>query len=279
MFNRRISLAVFLSLTCGAAFAGPLDDIRSKAQEIIQLSDSMSAPTPSGCLPPASPQDGLSGTVPIATGLNPGESAETQWVQQRAVYQRKMKNTPEGSVLFFGDSHIEAMSLSGFCNAEGFGISGESFRQLLYRLNEGGSANIIHRAGAVVILTGVNDLADPYNGGHANRAATVNIMIDRLAQWVTGKIIIIKIPPVDSAVLPETVATNPASSAVASVNAYYVTKFGSNPNARIVDANPVLAPNGSLLPQYHIGDGQHLSAAGYAVLKPLIRQALTSLGM
>lgn len=255
-------------------------NIRALVAQILVECDAIDAippaPPPPTTIPPA--LDCLAGTVPPATNQYSDEMAETAWLNLRNTYRTTMKNAPSGSIVLIGDSMIERMTAASISPyAVNLGISGESIRQLIYRINENdinNQPNLIHRAGAVVILTGVNDLSDPRNGTQANAAATVNFVYDRLAKWLTGKVIICKLIPVDSNVF----STPSNSAGIAPVNAWMDANFSNKPNVRIVDVNATLAPQGSLLPQYHV-DGQHLSAAGYDVLYAGINAAKTSLGL
>lgn len=253
-------------------------NIRNLISQILAECDVLDAtptppPAPSPTIPPA--LDCLAGTIPPATNQYADELSETAWLNLRATYRTTMKNAPSGSIVLIGDSMVERMSASAISPyAVNLGISGESIRQLIYRVNEtdiNNQPNLIHRAGAVVILTGVNDLSDPRNGTQANAAATVNFVYDRLKNWLTGKVIICKIIPVDQAVF----STPSNSAGIAPVNAWIDANFGNKPNVRIVDVNATLAPQGSLLPQYHV-DGQHLNSAGNEILQNAIKVALAS---
>ena len=253
------------------------DDIRGLCAQIIAKCDAIDATqNPTGPTAPA-PLDCLAGTVPPATGMYDDELYEAAWINKRAEYRTTMRDAPSGSILFLGDSMIERGDFSQVSPwAVNLGISGESSRQLQYRLNENdaaGQPNLIHRAGAAVILTGVNDLSDSRNGSPLNAAATVNIVMDRIVNWTSGKVVICKLVPVDTAVFP----TTPSIAAIASVNAHIDT-YASLPWVKIVDVNATLAPQGSLLPQYHV-DGQHLNESGYAVLYAAMRDALVQHGV
>lgn len=253
--------------------------IRNLVAQILTECDAIDAgSTPPPSTPPAI-IDCLAGTVPPATNMYSDELNEAAWIQKRATYRTTMKNAASGSIVCLGDSMIEYMNVANIsAKAVNLGISGESIRQLIYRVNEtdiDNQPNLIHRAGAVVILTGVNDLSDARNGTQANAAATVNFVYDRLSGWLTGKVVICKLIPVDSAIF--SIPSNTAG--IGAVNAWIDTEFGGRQGFAIVDVTATLAPNGSLLPQYHNGDGQHLNAAGNQVLQDAIKTKLTSLGV
>lgn len=221
--------------------------------------------------------DCLAGTIPPYTNMYDDELYEADWLNKRVSYRTVMKNSPSGSIVMIGDSMIERQNVTNISSkCVNFGISGESIRQILYRINENdidNQPNLIHRAGAVVILTGVNDLSDPRNGSPTNAAETVEFCYSRLKGWLTGNVIICKLIPVDSNVF-----SVPSNASISHVNSWIDANFSGLTNVRIVDVNSTLAPNGSLLPQYHV-DGQHLSSAGDLVLQDAIKQALISLGV
>ena len=246
-------------------------NIRNLVSQIIVECDILDAQAPAPSPAPITFVDCLAGIVPPATNMYADELAETAWLNARNTYRTTMKNAPNGSIVFIGDSMIERGNFSTISTrAVNLGISGESIRQLIYRINEAdinNQQNLIRRAGAVVILTGVNDLSDTRNGTPANAAATVNFVYDRLVNWASGKVILCKVIPVDS-----TVFSVPTNASIQLVNDR-IQSYATKPYVKIVDVGSTLAPNGTLLPQYHV-DGQHLSTAGYDVLKAVIKTKL-----
>jgi hypothetical protein len=136
--------------------------IRNLVAEILTECDVLDNATPSPTPPPAPVGiDCLAGTVPTATGLT---ANPPNWISLRNTFRTTMKNAPTGSILFIGDSQIANWDISLVTsNGVNLGISGESSRHLLARINEtdiDGNPNLIRRAGAVVIETFVNDLGD-----------------------------------------------------------------------------------------------------------------------
>lgn len=256
-------------------------NIRNMIAQIICELDAMDACTPTPA--PVTWQDNLAGTPYTNVSMFTDELNETDWLNKRAAYRTTMKNAASGSIQFIGDSMVERNNLAAIsAKAVNQGISGESIRQLAYRINETDSnnaPNLIHRAAAAVTMTGVNDLSDTRNGAPINRAQTVEIVYNNLKNWLTGKVVICKLIPVDASVF-----SNPTNESIKHVNDWIEANFGNKPGVKIVDVNATLAPvtaqypYGSLLPQYHV-DGQHLSAAGYEVLNAAIRARLQELGV
>lgn len=252
------------------------DSIISKANEIAALASSIASYVPPGGggggdpLAWPSPVDCL-GTLPSLPGMMDPETYH--YYASNTYSSRRATNTPDGSVLFYGDSITEAMAVNDITPfGVNMGIGGQYMRGLLNGINTGAN-DPIHRAGACVVCIGVNDLGSSYYASKQNAADTVVWMWEnQLAPAMTGKWVVVKILPVDTALNPSVL-----NSQIVTVNTYLQNKFQNNTNVRLVDVNATLAPSGVLLSQYHIGDGLHLNGAGYAVLKPAIKSALDSL--
>jgi lysophospholipase L1-like esterase len=266
---------LFLLIFSFPAYADTQSDVLQKTSDIRALLDDIDAfdyscgvtPPPSGTV-----YDCLAGTYLGGVNMYSDEASETTWLNKRSTYRTTMASEPDGSLLLIGDSMIEYGDFTALGSHLNLGIAGESARQLYNRLDENdvnGNPNYIHRAGGLVILTAVNDLSDPRNGSEANTAATMAYIFERMNSWLTGKVVIVKLVKVDSAI-----HSVPSENEIDLVNAEIDNAFGNNPAVTIIDLNPIVAPQGSLLPQYHNGDGQHLSQAGYDILIQAIQGAL-----
>lgn len=200
-----------------------------------------------------------------------GEQDLNYYQGRRVYFDRQAMTIPNGSVLFFGDSHFDGLCVTDVHPAAvNFGIGGDTWRGLLNRINSGGSSNPIHRAGAGVLMMGVNDIG--WEG--SNYVGNIQYMIDLLASWLTGRWVICKIMPID-----ETRFSSPVTNAkIDSINSYLQAKFMSRSGFAIVDAKADLAPSGSLMPQLSI-DGIHLNATGYSILIPKIAAAIAATGV
>lgn len=281
-----IILLLCISILSGTAFAGEKEDILAKIGELETMVSEATFSCEEEEEPPHTPV--IATAVNCLNGTNPAwnsgnmysdELNETAWLNARTTFRTTMANAPSGSIMLLGDSmlaNIRAAEISPF--AVNLGISGESIRQALYRINDvdiNNAPNLIHRAGAVVILTGINDGSDSRNGSQTNAADTVKIIYDKMSGWLTGKVVIVKLVKLNTSVF-----TTPSNTDfVDRVNTWIDTEFGSRSGFVIVDVNPIVAPSGSLLPMYST-DGQHLNTtAGKEVLEGAIRDGLDTLGL
>lgn len=183
--------------------------------------------------------------------------------------------------MFFGDSLIQAMPIS---LASPFGVNlgygGSSMRRMFHHMKRAPYLAALGRAGAGVVLIGANDIGNVgYYGSRATAAETVvNPMFSSfLKNWITGPWVIIKPLPGDARVSGFPSDYNTAMDIVGDG---IDTAFAGVSNVAVVDAWATLVDSsGNLATANHIGDGQHLSKAGYAILCPLIASALASLGV
>lgn len=228
-------------------------------------------------LPPA--VDCLAGTIPnLPSGLltaNP-----PNWTELRNTFRTTMKNAPSGSILFIGDSQIATFDTS-LVTPFGvkLGISGESSRHALWRLNEtdiDGQPNLIHRCGAAVIETFVNDLGDSASYGSSVIAndTIIPYMLAWLAPWVSGKTVIM----CPTKVGQRSPAFWTSNTAIETLNTAIKAKFAGRSDVRVVDINPIIAPNGWLLSQYS-PDYHHLNHDAQVIKAAAWKAALLDLGV
>lgn len=221
-------------------------------------------------LPPA--VDCLAGTPPSFLPAMMPTAQDIGYYNTRCAYfDRQQPEIKSGSVLFLGDSHFDGFVVS---NASPFavnqGIGGDTLRGLLNRLNRGSSSNPIHRAGCVVLLIGVNDIA----AEGANYTTNIPYMLDMISAWITGKWVICKLLPVTDGVAPSTLS----NAKIDVVNQSIASKLSGRPGIALVDVKSTLAPSGQLLSSYSI-DGLHLNASGYDVLSSAIAAGMGAVGI
>lgn len=235
-------------------------------------------PTGRNCIP---------GTQPSGPFLVPGDT--DSGAVNLTYYDRLCDGMPSGSVMFFGDSLTQAMPV---CAASPFGINlgygGRSTRRLIHHMIRPQAVAAMQRAGALVIFTGAVDLGnttyytDPLTnpGGSVAAAATVvGMMAGQFKTWfgTTSKVVI---------VLPirgdQRVAGFPAgyNTSIDYMRTNIAAAYSGVAGVAVVDATPALIDGtGNLATANHIGDGQHLSKAGDAILCPQIASALSGLGV
>lgn len=222
------------------------------------------------------PIDCLSGPIGYIPYMIAAEQDLNYW-QARCAYFDRQDGNAVGAVHFIGDSLIDGMDISPACAyALPRGIGGDTFRGGLNRVNRGGTANSIHRAGAVVWMLGLNDCCYEGDGGLLN----VPYMWDQLAPAISGKWVISHNLPVAAGNI---FASNGKTGAQINacldiINAYIDNKFAGNSNIAIVNVKSQLAPNGYLAPENTI-DGVHLSKAGCDIWTTAVATALASLGV
>lgn len=262
------------------------DDIRDIAVQLNSIAtsvDSLSSgggsptiPTGVDCLGGTWPPSGLSYPISYPAGDVDNNSVSLGY------YDRKMAHCPDGTILVLGDSIVQdmvAFKIHPF--AECFGYGGESFRRLMNRMDRGG---LIHRAGATVILSGINDLANfTGNGVLSNHVARTNLeyMHQFLAGAATGKWVICDILPVDETHLAASNSDyNGMNAEIASTNTLIHGAWASSAaDVEFVDVKASLIDgSGNLADANHI-DGMHLSRAGHDIATAGINAALTALSI
>lgn len=229
--------------------------------------------------------DCLAGTwpssIPFPLSLFPNDTAPT--AVDLGYYDRLMAHCPDGTILMTGDSIVQdtvAGKISQF--AQAFGVGGESLRRCINRIARGG---LIHRAGAVIFASGINELAN-FTGyaSYSSAVITDNIayMHSGLAAQATGKWVICDILPVDEPLLCANVSANYSgmNAKIDMANTKVRNAWASSAaqvqfvglKAQLVDGS------GNLADANHI-DGMHLSRAGDDIKCAGIKTALQALGV
>jgi len=224
------------------------------------------------------PVNCLAGTNPGSISMITAEQNETPWINLRNTHLTQLASVPNGSIIMIGDSQIANMNVSLVSPyAWNGGISGESSRQLIYRLlNDTLLRTKAQNAGALVIETFVNDLGDnlTYSSQQNCLDTVIPFMLPKIANWVSGKTVLICPTKVDSG---KGFWTN--NTTIETFNTALKNAAAGKTGVRVIDINPTIAPNNTLLPQYDSGDGHHLNAAGMQLKANAIKAALIDLGL
>ena len=212
---------------------------------------------------------GLSGHVLWMLGLRDQPPGLARLQQNTRTFQLSVdKSVPRGAVLFFGDSHVQGLCVSAVTpRGVNFGMGGDSAVGLLHRIDDYSS---LRKAGAVVLWIGVRDVS-VMEGPQVVR--NIRAIVAKVPEDT---------PVLISAILPVDAEINERVSnrSIAITNSGIADFCASNKRCHFVDCvAAVTGPGGNLRPDYHIGDGIHLSEQGYAiwidalrkVLRPLVR--------
>lgn len=263
------------------------DSIRAVALSLEAIATAVDNIPIGGSAPPVIPAgvDCLGGTWPSSIsfpiGLASNDTLPT--AVDLGYYDRLMAHCPDGTILVTGDSIVQdsvAGKISQF--AQTFGVGGESLRRCINRIARGG---LIHRAGAVVFASGINELANfTYYSPYTTAQITDNIayMHSGLAAQATGKWVICDILPVDEPILCANVSANYSgmNAKIDMANTKVRNAWASSSaqvqfvglKAQLVDGS------GNLADANHI-DGMHLSRAGDDIKCAGIKVALQALGV
>lgn len=171
----------------------------------------------------------------------------------------------EGAVLFIGDSMTQG--LCGSClsdRAVNFGIGGDTTRGVLNRIVQYRS---VSHAKAVVLQVGVNDLFWRDDAALLENYTEILRLIPE-----STNLIISSLFPVDSTRVEKKSFSN---SRIEKINKALHTRCASLKHCTFVEMdNQLRDGNGNLKTEYYLGDGIHLSPAGYGLWEDRLKAAL-----
>lgn len=235
-------------------------------------------PPPPPSVPPA-PLDCLTGT-PTKPTMNPAPGNEQDLAHFNArvsLFASHNAGLSNGTILFVGDSITERMPVGNASQyAYNMGINGDTVRGVLNRIP---GQSVIHRAGAVVLLIGINDLVwEGMHYGVPQAIADVKYMFDLLSPHMTGKWLVLGILPINEGIYSNKTIKNVD---IDQVNAYLDTKFAGSSVVKFLNLKPLLVDGtGNLNPSYtDANDGVHPNATGYGVITQQISTALQQMGV
>ncbi|WP_328184802.1 SGNH/GDSL hydrolase family protein [Marinobacter sp. OP 3.4] len=182
--------------------------------------------------------------------------ATEHYVQQMMAFNaRKDRNIPNHSVLFYGDSLVQGLSVTAASPmAVNYGIGHAGSAEILSQLE---SHHNLDRAAAVIMAFGINDIA---RGNPEVVSSAYRKSLELIPSSIP--VIISLIMPVDE----ENLGRTGISDTVTSVNQSLDVLCSENKRVLCVNAGQLLMESGDQLSdQYHVGDGLHLNARGNAV--------------
>jgi len=286
------------------------DDIIALANQIQEGSN----PPTSGliardCLPTWSSTGAFSGynlaSISATPAIPDNNSANL------TTYDATCNAAPDGSIVCIGDSITQRNTFSNIaadCTAAGkqlvnLGYSGEMARRLMYRLNSHPAhRNLMKRASAVVINTGVNDLGYYFDNfppevgvsGAHNAYQMVEIHYKDLAACMGGKWVVMGVLPINEPAATASVASTTGRNYAGynaditqmnvRINAALQSKINSGIVAfidPIVDMPTLFDANGNLKDEHDDNnDSIHPNSNCYAtIINPCIRSKLVTLGV
>ena len=183
-------------------------------------------------------------------------------------HERMDGNVPDNAVIFIGDSITQGLAVSAVTPlAINYGIGKDTSVGVLQRIPLYRS---LARAEAIVLAIGVNDLRQRSND--ALVANFESILTQLLPSTVP--VIVSSILPVDTRVWPEP----DHNDRIEQINAKLELLCLQYPTARFVNSSErLLDAEQNLAPHYHIGDGIHLSTAGYEQWIDALCESLNSI--
>lgn len=169
------------------------------------------------------------------------------------MYHRQALNLPVGSVVFFGDSQIQGLAVTAISpKAVNFGIGHQQLQHLAFRIADYPN---LERAERIVIGIGINDLLhDP--SAELDRA--IYQLITRL-RCCHSKVTLLSILPVNEV----TLARPGLNNTISELNKQ-LKDTATGAGLSFIDYHASFSDlNGQLNLRYDLGDGIHLSQAGY----------------
>jgi lysophospholipase L1-like esterase len=192
----------------------------------------------------------------------------TRHYHDMVAYHRRMdEQVPDGAVVFIGDSITQSLAVSNVStNSFNYGIGSDTTFGVLQRI---GTYRSLNRAETVVLAIGVNDLKrrDP-----DEIIRNYEHILEKLPKGMN--IVISALHPVDDR-LQGGLRSN---QRIQQVN-QSLKQLAEASDLRVYcDITPLLIDSdGNLKAAYHVGDGIHLSAAGYALWTEALRNAIGKL--
>ncbi|MDY0363066.1 MAG: GDSL-type esterase/lipase family protein [Desulforegulaceae bacterium] len=175
-------------------------------------------------------------------------------------------NVPDGATLFIGDSITQGLATSAIANPSvNYGIGSDTTLGVLNRIRKYDSLN---RADAVVLAIGLNDLS---RRSDEKIVTNYKKILDSISE---------EIPVVVSAILPvdeRVQRVNSENKRISKVNKLLRDLSLKYDNVTFSDAGVSLRDSdNNLKSDFHVGDGVHLSSAGYQVWIRELRRALNN---
>jgi lysophospholipase L1-like esterase len=204
----------------------------------------------------------------ISSGLGVTQPDSNAFYDEMLHYHARIDaNVESGAILFIGDSHIQGLCVSCVTDkAVNFGIGEDTTTGVYSRLPFYQS---LYHSSAIVFEIGINDLLQK----------NVDQIIPNYKYIITAvpmqtSIIFSAVLPIDSEFANKRFRRN---NKIRLLNQGIKSMCNQHSNCTYIDSSKKLTDDhGELKNQYHIGDGLHLSAAGYKLWISDLRKAVNS---
>lgn len=193
-------------------------------------------------------------------GIGQKPEFDLYWRVRDTMVNRRLPLLQPGYVLFIGDSHLDGLAVSELApRSFNAAIGGDTSTGVAGRL----APFLAKDPAAVVLSVGLNDqrYRSAETAAHGIAAIADAVGPDR-------SLLLLTVLPVD----PELAWQS--NQYVDQINTRLRDVAADRPWVRLIDSVAELAPDGSLLARWHIGDGVHLNAAAQERLARLIRDGL-----
>ena len=240
----------------------------------------MTLPTPLNC---------LNGTNGVSyCGLDPSSVVSSgYWGSWKSSAARKNKTMPGGTILVFTCSNGDYIANTAL-GPEFMVLNcwGQSIRHLGQLFNDPAIAAMCQRAGAIVLYGFLQNWIDQeYAQGRSETqvlgsSGNVPYILQGVANWLTGKGVIVEATPVRDANLPTgSYCTN---ARMDSINNYVHSIFGNKTGWEVAEVNATLKGGGSELATTYYDAAEHPHVNDVAltnVIIPEIKSKLVGLGV
>ncbi len=194
----------------------------------------------------------------------PYDASKAHYKRMQTYFLRTDGSVPAGGVLFVGDSITRSLHCPSIAaNSFNLGIGSDTTDGVVMRI---GQYKSLDEAAAVVFAIGTVDL-------RLNRAPEAILADYREALAAVGpavKVVIVGVLPGD-----DRIGGAKVNDRIVALNGRLRTLAAGRENCVYVDLwDSLVDSTGNLAPDYHVGDGLHLSTAGYAIMIDALREAL-----
>ncbi len=195
----------------------------------------------------------------------------SSYYKQTVSFHKKMDGSiPEGATIFIGDSITEALATSAVAEVSvNYGIGSDTTYGVLRRLPLYSS---LARAKCIVIAVGVNDLT---RRGDNDIIKNYQQILNSIAS--DKSVVVSAVLPVDERVKQIQLKVELNNKRITQLNNKLENLCGTYRNVIFVNPGQELQSSDSnLKTRYHVGDGIHLSTAGYRIWIDKLRNVLDS---